>query len=55
MQCARYVKDSCELSEAADALHPHYYEGSEYAEWVSRLPAGAGCVVAADELLLSNA
>jgi len=54
MQCARYVKDSCELSEAAYALHPHYYEGSEDAQRVSRLPAGAGCVVASDELLLGN-
>ena len=49
------VKDPCQLSEAADALQPHYEEGSEYAEWVSWGSSWSGCVVASDELLLGNA
>jgi len=48
------VEDPCELSEAAYSLVPHYEEGSEDAEWVSRRSSWSLGVVAADELLLGN-
>jgi len=49
------VEDPGELPDASDGLHPHYYEGSEDADWISGRPPRSSGVVASDELLFSNA